>query len=261
MKHLLSPRNLSVLERFAWSRVLLAFDFDGTLAPIVVDPQAAQMRAGTRELLVRAAALYPTVVLSGRTRADTQRRVAGVPLREVIGNHGAEDPAGDHFSRGAHALPARRWRRELEPLLTAHPGVFIEDKKFSLSIHYRQSRQKKLARAAILAAVAAIERREAVRVMGGKQVVNLLPEGAPHKGIALERARARLGCDTALYVGDDETDEDVFALDQPGRLLGVRVGERAASHADYYLRGQREIDALLRTLIRARTERVARGAA
>jgi hypothetical protein len=53
----------------------------------------------------------------------------------------------------------------------------------------------------------------------------------------------------------------VFALDQPGRLLGVRVGERAASHADYYLRGQREIDLLLRLLIRARAERMARGAA
>jgi trehalose 6-phosphate phosphatase len=256
VKHLLSPRNLPVLERFAWSRVLLAFDFDGTLAPIVVDPAAAQMRARTRELLVRAAGLYPTVVLSGRTRADTRRRVSGVPLQEVIGNHGAEVGVGDPA-----IAPAHRWRRELERALAEHAGVVIEDKGFSLSIHYRQSRQKKRARAAIVAAVAAIERREAVRVMGGKQVVNLLPDGAPHKGIALEGARARLGCDTALYVGDDQTDEDVFALDQPGRLLSVRVGEREASHADYYLRGQREIDALLRCLIRARTERVAQGAA
>lgn len=245
-----------MLERFAWSRVLLAFDFDGTLAPIVVDPGAAQMRAATRELLARAAALYPTVVISGRTRADTQRRVSGVGVREVIGNHGAE------VDRPAPTRsPAHRWRAELQRALAEHEGVFVEDKGLSLSIHYRQCRQKKRARTAILAAVAAIERREAVRVMGGKQVVNLLPEGAPHKGIALERARSQLGCDTALYVGDDETDEDVFALDQPGRLLGVRVGERAASHADYYLRGQREIDLLLRLLIRARAERMARGAA
>jgi trehalose 6-phosphate phosphatase len=272
VKHLLAPRNLPVLERFAWSRLLLAFDFDGTLAPIVVDPEAAQMRARTRELLERAAGLYPTVVISGRTREDTQRRVAGVSLREVIGNHGAESvrletaaasqpAARSARARSPGASPAHRWRAELERVLAPHAGVFIEDKKFSLSIHYRQSRQKKKARAAIFAAVGAIGEREAVRVMGGKQVVNLLPEGAPHKGIALERARARLHCDTALYVGDDETDEDVFALDQPGRLLGVRVGERAASRADYYLRGQREIDALLRTLIRMRSERVARGAA
>jgi len=272
MKHLLAPRNLTVLERFAWSRVLLAFDFDGTLAPIVVDPEAAQMRARTRELLERVAGLYPAVVISGRTRADTQQRVAGVPLREVIGNHGAEGAgsSSDLVGAGAPTPPSpaargraavHRWRRELERALAAHPGVVIEDKSFSLSIHYRQARQKKAARAAIMAAVGEIQQREHLRLLGGKQVVNLLPEGAPHKGVALERARARLGCDTALYVGDDETDEDVFALDQPGRLLGVRVGERAASHADYYLRGQREVDALLRVLIRVRTQTAARGAA
>ena len=59
MKHLLAPRNVAVLERFAWSRALLAFDFDGTLAPIVVDPDAAQMRATTRELLARVGASTP----------------------------------------------------------------------------------------------------------------------------------------------------------------------------------------------------------
>jgi trehalose 6-phosphate phosphatase len=262
MKHLLSPRNLPLLERFAWSRALLAFDFDGTLAPIVVDPEAAQMRARTRELLVRAAGLYPTVVISGRTRADTRKRVAGVPLREVIGNHGAERGSEPGRRPGREASDVRRWRTLLERQLAALPGVFIEDKGLSLSIHYRQSRQKKRARAAILAAVGAIvERQEPVRLMGGKQVVNLLPEGAPHKGMALERARARLACDTALYVGDDETDEDVFALDQPGRLLAVRVGARAVSRATYYLRGQREIDALLGFLIRARADATAQGAA
>jgi len=266
MKHLLAPRNLPVLERFAWSRVLLAFDFDGTLAPIVVDPAAAQMRARTRELLERAAALYPAVVISGRTRADTQPRLDGVPLREVIGNHGAERGREGREGQAQREQQrqqehVRRWRQLLEKRLSGLTGVFIEDKGLSLAVHYRQSRQKKKARTAILAAAAEIERQEPVRLMGGKQVVNLLPEGAPHKGIALERARARLGCDTALYVGDDETDEDVFALDQPGRLLGVRVGARAVSHAAYYLRSQREIDALLRALIRARSGALARGAA
>jgi trehalose 6-phosphate phosphatase len=256
VKHLLAPRNLPVLERFAWSRVLLAFDFDGTLAPIVVDPDAAQMRARTRLLLVRAATLYPTVVISGRSRADTRRRVADVPLREVIGNHGAERAEVDPDETAA----VRRWRLALGARLAGLPGVFIEDKGLSLSLHYRQSRQKKRARAAILAAAAELSAREPLRIVGGKQVVNLVREDAPHKGMALERVRARLGCDTALYVGDDETDEDVFALDQPGRLLGVRVGARARSHADFFLRAQREIDQLLRILIRARASE-ARGAA
>jgi trehalose 6-phosphate phosphatase len=93
-----------------------------------------------------------------------------------------------------------------------------------------------------------------VRVIGGKQVVNVLPLGAPHKGVALERERDRLGCDTAFFLGDDETDEDVFALDHPGRLLGVRVGAARRSHAAYYLKSQREVDALLARLIALRRD-------
>ena len=83
-------------------------------------------------------------------------------------------------------------------------------------------------------------------------MINLLPRGAPHKGIALERERERLGCDTAIYVGDDETDEDVFALGQPGRLLTIRVGASPSSAASYYLRGQADVDGLMRFLLLAR---------
>ena len=66
------------------------------------------------------------------------------------------------------------------------------------------------------------------------------------------RERERLRCDTAIYVGDDETDEDVFALDQPGRLLSIRVGAKQASAASYCVRGQAEVDGLLRALINLR---------
>jgi trehalose 6-phosphate phosphatase len=91
-----------------------------------------------------------------------------------------------------------------------------------------------------------------VRLVGGKHVLNVLPADAPHKGLALERERARLGCDTAIYLGDDETDEDVFALRQPGRLLAVRVGRRTSSAAAYYVRTQRDVDRVLRILLRCR---------
>jgi trehalose 6-phosphate phosphatase len=63
-----------------------------------------------------------------------------------------------------------------------------------------------------------------------------------------------LRCDTAIYVGDDETDEDVFALDQPGRLLTIRVGRGRGSHAAYYLRAQAAVDDLLALLVRLREE-------
>ena len=80
----------------------------------------------------------------------------------------------------------------------------------------------------------------------------MLPAGAPDKGLALVRARSRSGCDTAVYLGDDETDEDVFRLDQPGQLLTVRVGRRRDSAAAYYIRRQAEIDRVLRSLLASR---------
>ncbi len=242
---ILARSNRDLLAQLAWSKVLLAFDLDGTLAPIAPRPSAARLRERTRTLLDACARLYPCVVISGRSRASARRLLAGLPLREVVGNHGHE-PAS-----GARELEAQvaAWQPRLERALAGLPGVSLEPKGCSLAIHYRLSRAQKRARRIILAAAAELG---PLRLIAGKQVVNLLPEGAPHKGIALLEARRRLGCDTAIYVGDDADDEDVFALDEPGQLLGIRVGRHRASRATFFLRNQREIDALLAVLVALR---------
>jgi trehalose 6-phosphate phosphatase len=245
MRDLLARANRDVLETFARSRTLLAFDFDGTLAPIVTDPDRAAMRPSTRRLLRQVAKLYPCVVISGRSRSDVVRRVRGVRLAEVIGNHGIEPW---HAAAAAHRR-VRGWIPLLKERLGGIQGVVIEDKGLSLAIHYRSSREKRKARARILAAAG---RLGGVRLLGGKQVLNVLPGGAPHKGLALERARARLGCDTAVYVGDDETDEDVFALDRPDKLLAIRVGRKRDSAAAYCIRTRAEIDRVLESLLACR---------
>jgi trehalose 6-phosphate phosphatase len=248
MKDILSHANLDVLQQYAWSNVLLAFDYDGTLAPIVEDPERAPMRDGTRRLLAEIAERYPCIVVSGRSRRDVARWLDGIRLEQIVGNHGIEPwlgtfPVREEVSRCAPIL---------EECLSTLKGVLIENKAFSISVHYRRSREKKKAVAAILQAAARLGN---VRVIGGKQVVNILPDGLPHKGMALERERERLGCDTALYLGDDQTDEDVFALDQPGRLLGIRVGAKRTSQASYFVRSQAAVDDLLRLLLELRPPR------
>ena len=245
MKYLLARNNLEVLKRLAWSNVLLGFDYDGTLSPIVDVPAEARLRPRTRELLEAVARSYPSVVISGRAQPDIMRRTRGLGMREVIGNHGLEPR---HYS-GPIAADVRRWIPLLEARLAGIKGIFIEDKMFSIAIHYRNCREKRKARASILAAIADLGR---ARVVGGKLVFNVLSQRAPHKGLALLAARERSRCDTALYIGDDETDEDVFALEQPGRLLTVRVGRTTGSRADYFIRRQGEIDAVLKALIACR---------
>jgi len=127
----------------------------------------------------------------------------------------------------------------------------IEDKEFSVTVHYRGAAHKRKIRAA---AAAVAKKLGGLRVFGGKQVVNLLPAGTPHKGIALQRELHKLGCDKAIFVGDADSDEDAFALHHPQRLLTVRIGRKQRSHARYYLRNQKEIDRFLRALLESRRE-------
>lgn len=245
MANILEHDHRTVLQRFAQSNTLLAFDFDGTLSPIVVDPERARVRPQTRRLLVELCKRYPVIVISGRTRADTSKRLEGLDIVEVVGNHGLEPwYTSEHF---AHEV--ERWSPILEASLSSLSGVMIEQKGFSVSIHYRKSDEKKRARAAILKAVGLLGD---VRVVGGKQVVNVLPAGAPHKGIALERERERLRCERAIYIGDDETDEDAFALREAERILTIRVGEKHDSAAEHWIHDQTAIDTLLRALVELR---------
>jgi trehalose 6-phosphate phosphatase len=242
MRSVFSRRSSEVLQALARGNVLLAFDFDGTLAPIVAEPERAAIPARTRKLLKRVAALYPCIVVSGRGRRDVQRLVRGMGIQEVIGNHGSESRG----SSGALAGRVRAWIPVLKSGLRGVRGVVLEEKQFSVSVHYRKSREKK---AAIRTILQIAETLPGARTVGGKQVVNIVPRGAPHKGQAVEHLRRRQKRDAVIYVGDDDTDENAFAMRRTGRLWGIRVGARRSSLAHYYVRRQREIDRLLAALI------------
>jgi trehalose 6-phosphate phosphatase len=252
MRYILSAENVDLLAQLAWSQVLLAFDFDGTLAPIVRDRDRAQMRPRTRQLFRRLCDSYPCAVISGRSHSDVSGRLGGASPLFIVGNHGIEPESPLESYAEAVAAAEQFLRGALE----GHPGVEFENKRFSLSIHYRRSRRKAESRAAIDDAVSRLP--VAMRSIPGKLVVSLLPAGAPHKGDALLHLRESAGADTALFVGDDLTDEDIFALDQPGRLQTIRIGSSRESSAQYYLRSQEEIDVLLEKLVRFRAEAAVR---
>lgn len=201
------------------------------------------MRARTARLLSRACLLFPTAVISGRSRSDVAARLGSARVKHVVGNHGLEPTAGGR--RAEASLDEARAR--LGSLVAATPGLDLEDKGLSLTVHFRRSRAKTAAQAAIRQAVGRLSAR--LRLIPGKCVINIVPGRGPNKGDAVVALRLKEKADLALYVGDDVTDEDVFCLDQPGRLLGVRIGHSATSAAAYFLRNQVEVDDLLRHLI------------
>ncbi len=245
MRQILSARHIGTLARFARTNVLVAFDYDGTLAPIASDPARARMRATTRRLLASAARRYPCVVISGRSCQDLERRLEGIPVSHLSGNYGLEPwEAHPHYR-----AQVQDWVRRLDRRLAEHTGVVIEDKAYSVTIHYRHAPDKAQAVAAIRAAVGELS---GARAIGAQQAISVLPAQAAGKGAALERTCRLLACETAIYVGDDETDEEAFSAIGAAKLIAVRVGGSGPSKAGYGIRNQAEIDRLLRALIRLR---------
>lgn len=247
-KFILTRRHLPALAQFAASNVLVAFDYDGTLAPIAPTPAAARMRLKTRRLLTRVAGRYPCVVLSGRPLDDLTRRLRRIPVWHLVGDHGFE-PWGEKRKTSAYV---REWVSQLRERLPARKGLVIEQKRHSVTVHYRNVRDKRQVLSILAEAVRDLHN---VRVIGGAEALNLIPSGGPNKGVALQQARRVFACDTAIYVGDDDTDEDAFASAEADRLLSIRVGSKHPSVAHYRLRSQGDVDALLKVLLELRAHK------
>ena len=118
----------------------------------------------------------------------------------------------------------------------------IENKGVTLSLHYRHVCNIKSAHKTILEAISKLDPQP--RRIGGQFIENLLPAGAPDKGIALRFLMDKSGCRKGFFVGDDETDEDVFRLNAEN-IFTVRVGMNAFSDALFYLHNQDEITRLI----------------
>ena len=218
MTRALLPVAADVAARLAGTPLVSMLDVDGTLAPIAPRPDDAAVPPETKRLLAALAA-HPGVTIafvSGRAAADVER-LAGVRGAWVVGNHGFEilRPDGSpmtNASLGTAREAIAAALRDIADAILAMPGVLIEDKYWTASVHFRlaaPSVAPVLREAVQRAAVA-----QGLRVMEGKKVLEIRPNRDVNKGTAvLEVTREILGGrqGSVLYVGDDATDEDAFA--------------------------------------------------
>jgi trehalose 6-phosphate phosphatase len=237
----------------AGRHVKLFFDYDGTLVPICKTPQAALPSDSLRELLKRTASSPCTDVslVTGRALKDI-RAMLGIRGITYIANHGFQVSAPG--SRWEHPeavklLPAlRRIRLHLNSLLGDWKGVIVEDKRFTLSVHYRLIEAGSAGSLSRMIAGIVSEHHGHFRITKGKKVLEIRPNVPWDKGHAVLMAleSAKLPDEPlAIYFGDDRTDEDAFnALRRRG--VTVRVGRRAASAARYFVKDTREVHRFLR---------------
>lgn len=242
----------------------LFLDFDGTLAPIVKHPNAARLSADVRAALVALArdpACQVTIV-TGRALADIRRRVG---LRGIIyvADHGFEI-CGPGLRR-KNVLPARCRKvyaqiiRDLRRHLKCIPGVILECKGATLSVHYRlvPPASLRLFNQTFIKITQPYLAPGEVRLRKGKKVYEPRPPVPWDKGKAvawlLHTAPKALGGRNGviMYIGDDDTDEDAFIV-LKREAFAIRVGRARCSAAQYYLSNTTQVAALLAHIVQIR---------
>lgn len=226
-------------------RPLLAFDFDGTLAPTVPRHHEARVSKSVSRWISQLSDSSPVAILTGRSVADVSSRLGFVP-RYIVGSHGSEVPEGLRAGR-ADALDAVR------DLLACHAaglyeaGVQVEDKHHSLTFHYRLARNHAFARRRITEALGASS--ADLKVFDGKCAVNVVPADAPDTGEAVVALVRACGAGAAVFVGDDGNDEHVFARAEC-EWLTVRIGrDDRRSQARFFLDSPSEVATLLQRML------------
>ncbi len=246
MIHALSETGVRALRDAVSQPLLYAFDFDGTLAPISHDRHAVAVSDSTLQSLGALSKRAPCAIVTGRALADVAMRINGY-VPHLIGNHGIESP----LTAPSVLIEAERtcatWKQQLQSSLPLTSlGADIEDKRYSLTVHFRGAQNPADVGMAALAALRQL--RPAAQLIEGKYAINVLPPGQSGKGFATLALMKHLGRTGLFYIGDEETDETVFSL---GKIvtMGVRVGRMDGSRAGFYLHGQAEVEGLLRLLV------------
>jgi trehalose 6-phosphate phosphatase len=215
--------------------IAVLLDIDGTILDIAPTPGAVTVPASLRQTLARLSRHTggALALVSGRSLADIDLLFA--PLRlPAIGGHGAElrsSANGEMESEHAPALDDGV-RDRLTELAVAAPGVLVEDKGYSLAVHYRLAPEQEGRVKQAVAAIKAELSEEPIEVLPGKAVLEIKPAGF-HKGAAIRQLMQHkpFAGRRPVFVGDDTTDESAFAVMPEFDGLGFSVGRHARGTA------------------------------
>lgn len=246
MRPLFSEAGYEALRGFLIEPALCLFDFDGTLVPLISNPALVRLPTSIQTQLQALQSRAPIGVITGRALADVRQRL-GFDPDYVIGNHGLEGlPDWQRHAERNFEL-CRQWLSSLQPALAPlGQAVWIEDKSYSLTVHYRDAQDQISIEQTLSTCFANML--PAPRVIAGKFNVSLLPANSGDKGVAAAQLLLLSKKYRALYVGDDSTDEDVFSLHRPD-MFTVRIGDEVSTAADYVIKDQKAIKQLLDLLL------------
>jgi trehalose 6-phosphate phosphatase len=208
----------------AESRLLFCSDFDGTLAPIQSHPAKAELAGETRRLLWKLSRLPGTsvAIVSGRGLLDLRHKVA-LPELWYVGNHGLEimgpDTSYVHPDLDELRPALGEWIWHVRKALEETPGMVIEDKQYTASVHFRQVKPELRPR---IEDVVKASCPATFEVGSGKMIWEMRPKIDWHKGWGIDWLAKHILA-PVVFLGDDVTDEDAFETLQ-GCALTIKVG-------------------------------------
>ncbi len=232
----------------------LFLDYDGTMTPIVPNPEDANLSEENQKLISQLADLIPVIIISGRDLKDVRSKV---DLKKVTyaGSHGFDISGPDiqmaHESE-KEVTPALDTAQEnLDKEIGNIPGVKVERKKYAIAVHYRNTEDENVPQVK-QAVERELEDQDILKEGIGKKILELKPNLDWHKGRALNWLSEKLGLNkekyVPIYIGDDITDEDAFAeIEQKG--IGILVGTHGEdTAASYHLKDTDEVTNFLMQL-------------
>ena len=259
------PTHLAVLRDT--SRLGIVTDMDGTISPLAEHPDLAEVTPRCRELLrTLCARIRLVAVISGRSVRDVRERV-DLPEVEYIGNHGLER----WVDGGVRVNPeAAAYRPQIEAVMEPlygllEPGMLVEDKGATLSVHYRGTADPQAARERLGPALNQLTEVSGLVLSRGHMVYEIRPPIAQDKGTAFRSLVEEYNLDAALFMGDDLTDvaalKGARRLRQEGTCYALGVGvlsaatpEAVLESADLLAQGVSGVESLLSWLVDARIE-------
>jgi len=263
MKYLLARTSIHNLEnRLSKARrVFLFLDYDGTLTSIRKAPDLALLPSSVREVLRELSSLSGIIltIISGRALKEIQKQVDLDDLN-YVGNHGLEMKAGFYQDEIPQSNKIRKrmvsFSQEIKKRTREIPGILIENKGLTLSIHYRLAKRNCLGKLKEIASFILSPFAKDYNLREGKKVLEIVPAVRRDKGWAVDRIshlfKSKLKSDALyFYFGDDLTDEDGFGQTNLNKGYSVLVGgNKTCSKARYYLRSPNEVRLFLGWLVK-----------
>jgi trehalose-phosphatase len=252
MKHLFKDWECIQAQIQRAENLFLLLDYDGTLTPIVSQPELALCPSEVKRHLEKLRDL-PGVylaIISGRSLEDVRRKV-GVSGITYVGNHGLEieNPVGRHKKLLApdRKRELKRIIQNLQNSLKEIPGILFEEKGPILSVHYRNVPQKFFTQVPQVVEAGLQRWRNRWKIASGKMVLEIQPKVNFNKGKAVREILETFPSHELfpIYLGDDQTDEDAFRVVKE-QGVSVHIGPAGfPSEADFFLQNPDEVQEFL----------------